>query len=101
MKLLLRGASDESDVDWNHRWSFAQTPADGGDAILRECSDGAASRDDFRGIHGGSERCDYVCARERHGNVAEGKDGMPTGEDFAVVHGGDGAAGADRKVAAN
>src|SRR5580658_10394099 len=101
MKLLLLGARHERYVHRNHRWPATQTTTNGGDAILREGTDGAAGGDDFCGRHGGSERGDYVRARERHGNVAEGKYGMATGENFSVVHGGDGAAGGDREVAAN
>src|SRR5271155_2105796 len=101
MKLFLRVAGYESHVYGNHRRAVAQTTGDGGDAILRERSDRSARGDDFCGSHGGGERSEHMRAGERHGNVAEGKNGMAAGEYFAVVHGGDGAAGGDGEVAAN
>src|SRR5690348_13380946 len=101
MKLLLRAAGDEREVERNHWRRRAELACNSGEMVAGDRPDGAADVDDFGGGEFGGKCRDHLRASHGELDVAETQEGVTAEVDLIGADRGYGARGTDRGVALN
>src|SRR5690348_4343688 len=101
VKLLLRAAGDEREVERNHWRRRAELASNSGEMVAGDGADGAADVDDFGGGEFGGKGSDDLGASHGELDVAETQEGVPAEVDLIGADCGYGARGTDRGVPLN
>src|SRR5690242_17472444 len=101
VKLLLRAAGDEREVERNHWRRRAELASNRREMVAGDGADGSADVDDFGGGEFGGKCRDHLSASHWELDVAETQEGVTAEVDLIGADRGYGARGTDRGVALN